>query len=61
MGDLTAAFGLKKEKTQFSITFGEDFDLQKALQSLYGENTVSIPDDAETNNPYPVQTYGIVL
>lgn len=52
-GDLTAAFGLKKGKTQFSLTFDEDFDLQKALQSLNGGNNVNVPDDAETNNPYP--------
>lgn len=52
-GDLTAAFGLKKEKTHFSLTFDEDFDLQKALQSLNGGNNVNVPDDAETNNPYP--------
>lgn len=51
--DLTAVFGLTKEKTQFSLTFDEDFDLQKALQSLNGENIVNVPDDAETNNPYP--------
>lgn len=52
-GDLTAVFGLKKGKTQFSLTFDEDFDLQKALQSLNGGNNVNVPDDAETNNPYP--------
>ncbi len=52
-GELTAAFRLKKEETQFSLTFDEDFDLQKALQSLNDGNNVNVPDDAETNNPYP--------
>lgn len=52
-GELTAAFGLKKEQTQFSLTLPADFNLQKALQSANGGKAVSIPEDAEANNPYP--------
>ena len=52
-GELTSAFGLEKEQSQFSLTLAADFDLQKALQSINGGKTVVIPADAETNNPYP--------
>ena len=52
-GELTSAFDIKKEKTQFSLTFPEDFDLQKVLRNINGDKTVAIPDDAESNNQYP--------
>jgi len=52
-GELTAAFGLKKEQTQFSLTLSADFNLQNALSSVNGGKAVTVPDDAETNNPYP--------
>lgn len=52
-GELTQAFGLNKEQTQFSLTLPKDFGLKTVLQSLYGGKTVVIPEDAETSNPYP--------
>lgn len=52
-GELTLAFGLIKGQTQFSITIPDDFNLQKVLQTVNdGKNTV-VPEDAESNNPYP--------
>ncbi len=52
-GELTSAFGLKKEQTQFSLTIPAEFDLQTALKIVNGGKDVTVPADAETNNPYP--------
>ncbi len=52
-GELTAAFGLEKEQTEFSITIPAKFNLQKALQTINGSKSVVVPDEADTNNPYP--------
>lgn len=52
-GELTSAFGLKKEKSQFTITVSADLNLQKALSIANGGKTVVIPPDAEVDNQYP--------
>lgn len=52
-GELTEAFALNKEKTQFSVTIPAEFNLQTALQSINGGKTVVVPEEAETNNAYP--------
>ena len=52
-GELTSAFNLEKEQAQFSITIPIKFNLQTALQSVNSGKNVSVPSDAETNNPYP--------
>lgn len=52
-GELTSAFGLKKEQTEFSITLPSNYNLQKVLQTVNGSKTVIVPEDAENNNPYP--------
>ncbi len=52
-GELTSAFGLKKEQTEFSIVIPSEYGLQKVLEAINAENTVVVPEDAETNNPYP--------
>ena len=52
-GELTFAFGLVKETSQFSITLPADYNLQKVLQAVNGGKAVVVPEEAETNNPYP--------
>lgn len=52
-GELTSAFGLVKEQTQFSITIPEEFNLQKVLQAVNGGKNTVVPEEAEENNPYP--------
>ena len=52
-GELTSAFGLVKEQTQFSITISDKFNLQKVLQAVNGGKNTAVPEDAENNNPYP--------
>lgn len=52
-GELTAAFDIQKEQTQFFLTLPAEFNLQTALQSVNGGNTVCLPEDVEINNPYP--------
>lgn len=52
-GELTSAFGLVKEQTQFSITIPDEFNLQKVLQAVNGGKNTVVPKEAEENNPYP--------
>lgn len=52
-GELTAAFGLNKELTRFSLTLPYELNLQKALQIVNDGKNVVIPANAEENNPYP--------
>lgn len=52
-GELTSAFGLVKEQTQFSITILDEFNLQKVLQAVNGDKNTVVPEEAEKNNPYP--------
>lgn len=52
-GELTSAFRLKKEQTEFSIDIPAQFNLKAALHAINGGKTVVVPEDAETNNPYP--------
>lgn len=52
-GELTSAFDLKKEGSQFTLTIPKDYDLQQVLQAVNGGKETVIPEDAEINNPYP--------
>lgn len=52
-GELTSAFGLKKEQTEFSIVIPSEYSLQKVLEATNSGKRVVVPEDAETNNPYP--------
>lgn len=52
-GELTSAFGLKKEQSQFTVDVPAGFGLQQVLKSVYSGKSVDVPSDAETNNPYP--------
>lgn len=52
-GELTSAFGLKKEQTEFSIVIPSEYGLQKVLEAINVGKTVVVPEDAEKNNPYP--------
>lgn len=52
-GELTSAFGLVKEQSQFSITLPSDYNLQKVLQAVNGGKNTVVPEEAESNNPYP--------
>lgn len=52
-GELTEAFGLEKEQTQFFITTPAGFKLPQALIALNVGKTVIVPPDAIENNPYP--------
>lgn len=52
-GELTSAFALKKEQSQFTLTIPKDYDLQQVLQAVNGGKETVIPEDAEIMNPYP--------
>lgn len=52
-GELTSAFGLKKEQTEFSIVIPSEYSLQKVLEATNSGKRVVVPEDAEKNNPYP--------
>lgn len=51
--DLTGAFGVKKEQTEFFIPLPLDFNLRDVLENLHGGKSVEVSDEAEINNPYP--------
>lgn len=51
--DLTPAFGLKKEQTSFTLTIPDKLDIQKALSIVHIDKAVSVPEQAEENNPRP--------
>ena len=52
-GDLSAAFGLRKHDTYFEIVTAEDTGLTGVLESKYSGQTVEIPENAASENPYP--------
>ena len=52
-GELTTAFGLKKEQAEFSIVIPSEYGLQKVLEAMNSGKRVVVPEDAETNNTYP--------
>lgn len=52
-GDLSAAFGLRKHDMYFEIVTAEDTGLTGVLKSKYSGQTVEIPENAASENPYP--------
>ena len=52
-GDLSAAFGLKKQKSYFEITLREDMTIQSVLETVRPGQQVKVPEDASDGNPFP--------
>lgn len=53
VGELTAVFGAVKNETYFELYIPESLSFKEVLRKAYNGSTVSIPSDAEANNPYP--------
>ncbi len=53
VGELTAAFGAVENDTYFEIYIPESLTFSEVLRKAYNGRTVSVPGDAEANNPYP--------
>ena len=52
-GDLSAAFGLKKQKSYFEITLREDMTVQSVLETVHPGQQVEVPGTAADENPFP--------
>lgn len=53
VGELTAVFGAIKNETYFELYIPESLSFKEVLRKAYNGSTVSVPSDAEANNPYP--------
>ena len=53
IGDITAAFELEKAATYFELYLPEDLSFSEILGKVYNGKTVTVPSNAEANNPYP--------
>lgn len=53
VGELTAVFGAVKNETYFELYIPESLSFKEVLRKAYNGSTVSVPSDAEANNPYP--------
>ena len=53
VGELTGAFGIKKDKTYFELYLPESLTFSEILRKVYNAKTINTPSDAEKNNPYP--------
>lgn len=53
VGELTAVFGAVKNETYFELYITESLSFKEVLRKAYNGSTVSVPSDAEANNPYP--------
>ena len=51
-GDLSAAFGLKKQKSYFEITLREDMTVQSVLETVHPGQQVKVPENAADVFPY---------
>ncbi len=45
--ELTDAFGIKKDKTSFTMSITKDMNIQNVLRNVYGSNDVTVPRTAE--------------
>ena len=52
-GDLSAAFGLKKQKSYFEITLREDMTVQSVLETVHPGQQVEVPETAADGNGFP--------
>lgn len=52
-GELTGAFGIKKDKTYFELYLPESLTFSEILRKVYNGKTINVPSDVEKNNPYP--------
>lgn len=51
--ELTTCFSLAKNDTYFELEIPEELTLQKVLSGLYEGKEITVPADAEVNNPFP--------
>ena len=53
LGDLTDVFAPAKHDSYFELSIGGDMTFEDVLKRAHNGNSISVPQDAFTNNPYP--------
>lgn len=53
LGELTDVFAPAKQDKYFELSIADDLTFGDVLKKAHGGNSISVPQDAFTNNPYP--------